>query len=206
MTLRLILTAACASKSAGTPVGVAVGSYGKGVGECTTVDDGGDTAGISATDGACVDTIVGDSNAGGADPSTVPRCVVGKHRFMELNSWSYSDRALRGRLQQRTHDIPLRKTCVFRKTWRKKKPTSDGWRVIFGVCSGSSVSQLVRLIVGVRFPNVDVRSGTDVSVDKWETSPVGRGVADPADGPITSKGAVGTVVVGVSNVGDIIGA
>ena len=50
------------------------------------------------------------------------------------------------------------------------------------------------MIVGARFPNVDVRSGTEVSVDKWETSPVGRGVA------------VGTVVAEVSSVGDIIGA
>ena len=86
MTLRFILTAACASSSAGTPVGVTVGGCGTDVGECTAVDDGVDTADISATDGTCVDIIdgaIGDSNADGADPGTVPGCVVEEYRFKE---------------------------------------------------------------------------------------------------------------------------
>lgn len=60
------------------------------------------------------------------------------------------------------------------------------------------------MIVGARFPNVDVRGGMDVSADGWEMSPVGRGVADPADGLITSTGVGGTVIAGVSSVGDIL--
>ena len=60
-------------------MGVTVGSCGIGVGECTAVNDGGGTNGISVTDGACInifDGVFGDSNAGGADPGTVPDCVV----------------------------------------------------------------------------------------------------------------------------------
>lgn len=57
------------------------------MGECTAVDDRGDTDGISAADGACVDIFDGafaDSNAGGADPGTVPGCAVEeKKRFKD---------------------------------------------------------------------------------------------------------------------------
>ena len=52
-------------------MGVTVGSCGIGVGECTSVDDGGGTNGISVTDGACIDIF-----DGGADPGSVPDCVV----------------------------------------------------------------------------------------------------------------------------------
>lgn len=53
------------------------------MGECTAVDDGRGTNGISVIAGACIDIFgaaFGDSNAGGADPGAVPDCAVEEHQ------------------------------------------------------------------------------------------------------------------------------